>query len=254
MLLMTRRYLTGSVGTRIRPSIVHLEHLYAHNEQKVVLYDLSLQVRDGQAVAILGQPGTGKTALLASIAGQVQPLRGHITVLGTSIPPLVAELERHIGMMPALLTNKQTTYIPAMMKVRTEQTEQTEQTVQDVIQAHAHVHHLLLNAVQISAYAQHYQLVPTMPLTRLSAVQRRFLALATTCIHDPQLVLLDEPLTGLTREERDSVNEYIRQLQREGRTLLVTFTPPVADTYISGYDVIVHMVHGQLVPYLSGKR
>lgn len=233
---MARRYLSGSLEEYIRPSVVTLDHLYAHNQHKVVLQDASFQVYDGQAVAIVGPKGVGKTLLLTSIQGQITPLGGHITLFGTPIPPITPPLQRQIGLMPAK--------IPLHDGV----------TIQDVVQTFANYHGTSLSLPQITRYLHRYTLLPAVPILHLAFLQQRLLALAIAVIHDPHLVLLDEPLAGLNEAECNIMDDYIRQLQREGRTLIVAFTLPIADKHLSGYDVVVRLEQGHLVPQARAKR
>jgi ABC-2 type transport system ATP-binding protein len=72
-------------------------------------------------------------------------------------------------------------------------------------------------------------------------------------VHDPRLVLLDEPLAGLSETDRPVIWQYIRRMQSEGRTLLMTFASPLADEHLSEYDVIIELVQGRVVRQETGK-
>ena len=109
------------------------------------------------------------------------------------------------------------------------------------------MHEILLSQAQVNEYSHHYRLDPLSQISQLAELQLRILFLALGLVHDPRLVLLDEPLAGLPAIDHPVIWQYMRQMQSEGRTLLTTFTPPLADEHLSAYDVIIELTQGPIV-------
>jgi ABC-2 type transport system ATP-binding protein len=230
-----KRYITGPIGIQARPRVIVFDHLSAMHLGQTMLHDISLNVYEGESVAILGEPGAGKSMLLASIQGLVQPAQGHIHILGAEVPPVPSTIRRQIGVMPQHLN------------------QPGKDTVADYLRHFAAMHEILLSQTQVNEYSHYYRLDPLSHISQLTALQLRILLLALGLVHDPRLVLLDEPLAGLSETGRPVIWQYIRRMQSEGRTLLMTFTSPLADEHLSGYDVIIELVHGRVVRQETGK-
>lgn len=230
-----KRYITGPIGIQARPRVIVFDHLSAMHLGQTVLHDISLNVYEGESVAILDPAGAGKSMLLASIQGLVQPAQGHIHILGAEVPPVPPIIRRQIGVMPQHLN------------------QPGKDTVADYLRHFAAMHEILLSQAQVNEYGHYYRLDPLSHISQLTALQLRILLLALGLVHDPRLVLLDEPLAGLSETGRPVIWQYIRRMQSEGRTLLTTFTSPLADEHLSGYDVIIELVQGRVVRQETGK-
>lgn len=223
------RYLTGPLGKQMRPKVVKFHHLTVKQGWQPVLQDITLTIFEGEAVALLGAANTGKSALLACIQGQIQPVKGEISVLGASLPPLPPEIRRQIGVMPQQIDLH------------------TRETVADYLRRFATYQAAQLNTEQIETYCAHYQLAPSTPTVHLTVLQSRIFALALALVHDPRLVLLDEPLAGLPEQDALAFWTYLERTLREGRTLISTFTPPLAEKHLNEYDLIVRLEQGHLL-------
>jgi ABC-2 type transport system ATP-binding protein len=104
-----------------------------------------------------------------------------------------------------------------------------------------------LTSKQLTTYCASYELEPSLQVASLSCRQARIFALSLSLVHDPRLVLLDEPLSGLSAVDQSAIWPYLQRIQREGRTLLCTFSSPLAEKYLSGYDLIVRLEQGRLM-------
>lgn len=230
-----KRYITGPIGIQARPRVIVFDHLSVMHLGQTALHDISLNIYEGESVAILGEPGAGKSMLLASIQGLVQPVQGHIHILGKEVPPVPPTIRRQIGVMAQYLS------------------QPGKETVADYIRHFAAIHKLPLSQVQVNEYGHHYQLHPLSLISQLTPLQLRILYLALALVHDPRLVLLDEPLAGLSAIDHPVIWQYMRQMQNEGRTLLTSFTPPIAGEHLSEYDLIIELVEGHIVQQKAGK-
>ncbi len=170
----------------------------------VAVSDVSLVVEPG-VTALLGPNGAGKTTLLRAIAGLIAPSEGTVTVLGEPVrgnPPLY----RRIGYMPEhesvydFLTGREFVAWSARMQ----QVDDLDGAVRRAIET--------VDLVD----AQDRR------LRGYSRGMRQRLRLAATLVHDPPLLLLDEPLSGTDPAQRLHLRDVIRGLGAAGRTILVS--------------------------------
>ena len=170
----------------------------------VAVSDVSLVVEPG-VTALLGPNGAGKTTLLRAIGGLTQPSQGTVTVFGERMRRN-PELYRRIGYMPEhesvydFLTGRQFVELGARL-----------QGVEDVAGASS-------RAIEIVDLAEHQD----RKLGGYSRGMRQRMRLAATLVHDPPLLVLDEPLSGTDPAQRLHLRDVIRALAAEGRTILVS--------------------------------
>jgi ABC-2 type transport system ATP-binding protein len=170
----------------------------------VAVNGVSLVVEPG-VTALLGPNGAGKTTLLRTIAGLISPSQGAVTVFGEA-PRNNPELYRRIGYMPEhegvydFLTGRQFVELCARL-------EQVPDPAAVSLRA--------IEIVDLVA-AQDRRCAAT----RAGCGQR--MRLAATLVHDPPLLLLDEPLSGTDPAQRLHLGNVIRRLGAEGRTVLVS--------------------------------
>jgi ABC-2 type transport system ATP-binding protein len=170
----------------------------------VAVSDVSLVVEPG-VTALLGPNGAGKTTLLRSITGLIAPSEGTVSVFGEPVRGN-AELYRRVGFMPEhesvydFLTGRQFVELGA----RLQRVEELDGAVTRAIET--------VGLVE----AQHRR------LRDYSRGMRQRMRLAATLVHDPPLLLLDEPLSGTDPGQRLHLRNVIRELGARGRTILVS--------------------------------
>ena len=202
----------------------------------VVLDGASARVSAGERVAILGPSGSGKSTLLNLISGIDRPDSGSVRIAGVDLTALT-EVERtrfrrrHIGfvfqffnLLPTL-TVLENLLLPIELKG----------TARDGERSRAHD---LLERVGLADRAD------TFP-DRLSGGEQQRVALARAIVHDPELVLADEPTGNLDEEMASKVSDLLAELVRgERRTLLVvTHSRSLA----ARMDRVLRLHHGKLV-------
>jgi len=164
---------------------------------------LDLEVRRGEVFGLLGPNGAGKTTTLEMIEGLTEPDAGEIRLLGLDWKHHGRDIRSRIGvqLQSTSLFNKITprealdlygSYYP-----RRRSTDE------------------LLDLVQLRDKADAYHVT-------LSGGQMQRLALALALVNDPELVFLDEPTTGLDPQARRGLWDVVRQIKREGRTVILT--------------------------------
>jgi len=170
----------------------------------VAVSDVSLVVEPG-VTALLGPNGAGKTTLLRAIGGLTQPSQGTVTVFGERARRNPA-LYRRIGYMPEhesvydFLTGRQFVELGARL-----------QGIEDAAGA-------VRRAIEIVDLVGHQD----RRLGDYSRGMRQRMRLAATLVHDPPLLVLDEPLSGTDPAQRLHLRDVIRGLAAEGRTILVS--------------------------------
>jgi ABC-2 type transport system ATP-binding protein len=170
----------------------------------VAVSEVSLAIEPG-VTALLGPNGAGKTTLLRTIAGLIAPSEGTVRVFGEPVRGNVG-LYRRMGYMPEhesvydFLTGRQFVRLAASL-----------QGVEDVEGA-------VTRAIETVDLVE----AQNRRLGQYSRGMRQRMRLASTLVHDPPLLLLDEPLSGTDPGQRLHLRNVIRGLAAEGRTILVS--------------------------------
>jgi ABC-2 type transport system ATP-binding protein len=170
----------------------------------VAVSDVTLSVEPG-VTALLGPNGAGKTTLLRALAGLIAPSQGTVTVLGEPVRDN-PRLYRSIGYMPEhesvydFLTGRQFVDLAARL--------------QGVAERDAAVRRAIETVDLVEAQDRR--------LRGYSRGMRQRMRLAATLVHDPPLLLLDEPLSGTDPAQRLHLRDVIRALGAAGRTIVVS--------------------------------
>lgn len=170
----------------------------------VALSDVSFDVQPG-VTALLGPNGAGKSTLFRIMCGLANPSQGLVRLFGED-PRANAALTRRIGIAP--------------------QQEQLfeRQTISDFVGLAATLHRLPRPDQAVDRAIEMVELDPrdTRPLAAYSKGMRQRVKLAQALVHDPPLLVLDEPLEGLDPRQRIRTIELFRRLGAEGRTVIVS--------------------------------
>ncbi len=198
---------------------------------RTVLAKLDLAMTDGELICLLGPSGCGKTTLLRIIAGFVTPDAGRVLVAGTDVTALPASARR-MGMVfqsyslfPNMTARDNVRFGPRVGKVPlAEQHKRADR---------------LLEMVGLASHAGKYP-------HQLSGGQQQRVALARALAVQPQVLLLDEPLSALDAKVRAQLRDEIRRIQRETgvTTVLVTHDQEEA---LSISDRVAVMNEGRLL-------
>jgi ABC-2 type transport system ATP-binding protein len=186
-----------------------LSKVYGHGKQRFeAVKQVSLTLHQGEVLAFLGPNGAGKTTTIKMIAGLVRPTQGRVAVMGED-PHRQPRALRHIG---AVLEGNRNLYW------RLTPTENLDYfgALRQVPQSVAHRRGLELLARFGLEDKRH------TPVQKLSRGMQQKVAIAVALIHNPKLLLLDEPTLGLDVEAGEMVKALVRQIAQEGRAILLT--------------------------------
>jgi len=204
----------------------------------VVLNDLNFVLNKGENVAVLGRSGSGKSVLIKCIIGLLEPDSGTIEVLGKNVPELnEAELDRlrvKIGFLfqsNALydsMTVRENLEFPLTRVLKLSDQTELDQRVEEALDGVG-----LLDAID------------KMP-SDLSGGMRKRVGLARTMIVQPEIMLYDEPTTGLDPITSREISELILQMQKKYKTTSIIITHDMECASITA-DRIVVMNDGEYV-------
>ncbi len=167
---------------------------------------IDLAVHAGETFGILGPNGAGKTTTLEMIEGLTRPDAGSIEILGEPVWPDPRRVQRRIGVQlqkTALFDNLDATELLVLFGDLYGVPHDSARTER------------LLETVGLEAKSG--------ALAReLSGGQQQRLAIALALVHEPEIVFLDEPTTGLDPQARRNLWDVIRAIASEGRTVVIT--------------------------------
>lgn len=211
--------------TAVRPAI-EVRRASKWYGNVVAVNDVSLEVGRG-ITGLLGPNGAGKTTLLHLIAGLSRPSEGELTVFGEHVRDN-PELYRRMGVM----SEHEAVY--GFYTGR--------QFVEFAAQLHGITH--LVPAVDRAIQSVGLTDVQHRKLDTYSRGMRQRMRLAATLVHDPEVLLLDEPLNGTDPRQRVEFQDLMRRLGDEGRTILVS--SHILEEIELLADRILFMVSGKL--------
>ncbi len=167
---------------------------------------VSFQVKPGEIFGLLGPNGAGKTSTLSAVEGLLTPNAGTIAVAGYD-------------------NQRQALYARASMGVQLQSTSfQPELTVSEIIRLYAGIHGVPLDKNNIAAILDEIKLqdAGSKRFGQLSGGQQQRVSLVIATIHNPPLVLMDEPTTGLDPQSRRHLWERMEAMRDKGHAILLT--------------------------------
>ncbi len=188
--------------------------------------DLSLEVCEGEVFGLLGPNGAGKTTSINMICGLLKPDAGQVTVRGKAITNGDASVRTRVGVCPQnivlwgqLTCLEQMQFIGAMYGIKGKTAKERSQK--------------LLKELDLSEKKD------KLARTLSGGMQRR-LNLAMALVHDPEILVLDEPEAGLDPQSRVLVREYVKSLARQKTIILTTHNMDEADRMADRVAIIDH--------------
>ncbi len=188
--------------------VVKTENLTRKFGQFVAVNQVSMEVKQGEIVGFLGANGAGKTTLIRMLCGLLKPSSGNAMVSGLDIQTQSEKIKQKIGYM----SQKFSLY--------------NDLTVEENIEFYAGIYGLSRKQIILKQkeMIQHLQIEPylTSRTSDLPLGFKQRLALATALLHNPPILFLDEPTSGVDPRIRRSFWEIIYQRAAQGTTIFVT--------------------------------
>ncbi|MBO8157079.1 MAG: heme ABC exporter ATP-binding protein CcmA [Bacillaceae bacterium] len=171
-----------------------------------VLKDVHLEIQPGEIFGLLGPSGAGKTTLVKMIAGILEPDHGEVLIGGQPMPSL--QLMKSIGYMAQsdalyheLSARENLDFFASIYGLKKRERKEQIQEVMEIVDLADHLDKVV---------------------EQYSGGMKRRLSLAASLIHEPKLLILDEPTVGIDPVLRQSIWNAFRDFQQRGMTILVT--------------------------------
>lgn len=189
-----------------QPAIIEVSHLIKRFGPKVVLRNLDFSVRQGEFVALLGPNGAGKTTFLRILSSLSSPTLGLVRIAGQELPRQAAGVRRRLGVVShlPLLYGDLTAQENLLFFGRMYDLKDVDRRIGEVLETVGLAH-------------RRRDLVRTFS----RGMQQR-LAIARAVLHDPEVLLLDEPHTGLDQDACEMLDKVLREVSSVGRTVVMT--------------------------------
>lgn len=187
---------------------VEIDNVTKTYDELVAVYQVSLQVPRGGTLGLIGPNGAGKTTLLRIVATLARPDSGDVLIEGKSVRENPRLVRSHLGFMPAefgcprnLTIEEYLDYFSCMYGIST---SDRVQRIRDVCEL-----------TDLSGREHVY-------VKGLSTGNRQRLLLAKTLLHDPSVLILDEPASGLDPRARNELRSIIKTLASLGKAIIIS--------------------------------
>ena len=188
--------------------MIKIQHVYKSYRRVDALKDLSLEIPQGSIYGLIGPNGAGKTTLIRILAALLIPNAGLVWFDEEEVSKTPALIQRKVGYMPDFfgvypdLTSVE--YLEFYAGIHGIPRKKQASTVND-----------LLELVDLSSKRDAL-------VEKLSRGMKQRLCLARALVHDPEVLLLDEPASGLDPRARVELRELLRTLQGMGKTIIIS--------------------------------
>ena len=188
-------------------AVVDIQNLHKHFGAREVVRGLSLTVPAGRCFGVLGPNGAGKTTMLRVLLGQSPFSSGTVSVFGQPIPQAGRAVRARMGVVPQADNLDPDFTVAENLRIYAGYFGLPRAVVEARLRE-------LLGFVELSDRAD-------QPIATLSGGMKRRLTIARALINDPELIILDEPTTGLDPQARHMIWGRLRALRERGKTLLL---------------------------------
>lgn len=190
---------------------IKIENLYKvyktkHGEEKIALHHVDLEISEGSFFGLLGPNGAGKSTMINILAGLVNKTEGKVSICGFDIDKETKSARRSIGIVPQELVLDP--FFPPFEALENTAgyygVPKSKRRTMEVIEA---------VGLKDKAFS---------PARSLSGGMKRRLLIAKALVHSPKVLVLDEPTAGVDVELRTQLWNYVKKLNKEGTTILLT--------------------------------
>ncbi|MDQ5878801.1 MAG: type transport system ATP-binding protein [Pseudomonadota bacterium] len=185
---------------------VSIQQVEKHFASLKALDGVSLEIAEGEFFGLLGPNGAGKTTLISCLAGLARPDAGKLTVLGRDVVADYRDARRLLGVVPQELV-----FDPFF-------------TVRETLRIQSGYFGIRNNDVWIDEILANLDLADKADtnMRRLSGGMKRRVLVAQALVHRPPVIVLDEPTAGVDVQLRQGLWQFIRRLNGEGHTIILT--------------------------------
>lgn len=209
-----------------KTDLIKIERLYKSFGDVTAVNDLSFKVKRGELFAFLGVNGAGKSTTINVICGQLKKDGGSVEICGTSLDENADEIKRRIGVV---------FQYSALDK---------DLSVKDNLESRAALYGIygeeFKNRLAVLAESLDFKDFLNRPAGKLSGGQRRRVDVARALIHNPEILILDEPTTGLDPQTRNSLWQFIADMRTKYGTTVFLTTHYMEEATDADYVIILN--------------
>jgi ABC-2 type transport system ATP-binding protein len=187
-------------------SIVSIQNVTKVFGKQTVLQEINLEIHKGEIFGLLGPSGAGKTTLVKQLIGLDLPTNGEVYLFGKKMPSLdliqgVGYMSQSDALYTELSAKENLEFFATLYGLKGKERKKRIDGVMEIVQLTEHLNKL------VSQY---------------SGGMKRRLSLAAALLHEPDLLILDEPTVGIDPVLRQSIWDSFYELKNKGKTLIVT--------------------------------
>lgn len=190
---------------------------------KTVLRGVDFEVQPGEFVALLGPNGAGKTTFLRILASLSRPSLGHVSIAGFQLPQQAAQVRARLGVV---------SHLPLLYG---------DLTAEENLRFYARMYNIPNDELRITEVLEMVGLDPRrrdLVRTFSRGMQQR-LAIGRAVLHDPDVMLFDEPYTGLDQDASSMLDDVLKTVAAQGRTVVMTSHDLVrAEDLATRFDIL----------------
>lgn len=187
--------------------IIKLDSITKIYKNFTAVNGVNLQIREGEILGLIGHNGAGKTTTLKMIVGLLAPTSGNIRVMGYDITRENTRVKQHIGYLPEESPLYENMTIQQYLEFFAELYKIPKKTAVKRIDT-------LLDSLKLEERDKY--------TGDLSKGMRRKVAIARTLLHEPSILVLDEPNAGLDPLTSFFIIDYLKKLNNQGKTIVLS--------------------------------
>jgi len=187
-------------------SAIRIEGVTKRFDSVQALAGIDLEILQGEFFGLLGPNGAGKTTLISALAGLVRPDAGRLAVMGHDVVSAYRAARRQLGVVPQELV-----FDPFF-------------SVRESLEIQSGYFGIRDNAAWIDEILENLDLASKADtnMRQLSGGMKRRVLVAQALVHRPPVIVLDEPTAGVDVELRQGLWSFVRRLNRDGHTIVLT--------------------------------
>jgi ABC-2 type transport system ATP-binding protein len=194
--------------TTMKETILEARHLVKKYGDFAAVRDVNLAIQEGEILGLLGPNGAGKTTIISMITGLLEPTSGSITVDGLDLQADTNAVKAKLGLVPQELALYPTLSARDTLDLSGSSSGLRGKRLRERVDA-------MLDMVQLTQRAGE-------AIEKYSGGMKRRVNIAAGLLHQPRLLLLDEPTVGVDPQSRNAIFEAVEALNRAGMTVIYT--------------------------------
>lgn len=203
--------------------MIELQNINVSIDNKKIIKDLTLHIKEGEMVAIMGESGKGKTTLLNVMNILLKPISGNLIINGVKNPTFNSKQGRK------LLQNDISVIFQNFLLLDNETIKDNINLIYDNI-SDEKIKELLLKIGMEEKIENN--------ISELSGGQQQRVAIIRALLKNPKIILADEPTGSVDNKNRDKILNFLKELHNEGKTIVIV----THDKYVAEYcDRIINL-------------